>query len=289
MILVNARKLSLQHPVDYEEVRNWSESFTRLMEHPVGRQLFKEYLLVEHSDENMQFWEAVEVYKNVKNPAELPDIANDIYEQFVSANSTTEVNLDTRCKAALKEQLKTAITIDLFEEAQQQCLKLMERDSYGRFTRSLLYRKFLQQQISLEVVRSWGEKFDLLMQHTAGRQLFAEFLQNEKADENLCFWEAVQLYKKLPDRSQQLTNEARRIYDDFVSSESKTEISIDSKIRNQINKEIDQPNTKIFQDAENHIYHLMARDPYHRFVRSNLYKKTLEDAAKMKNPVEEVE
>ncbi len=87
---VSSRKLT--KPPEYEEVESWSHSFRALMRHPAGRRLFKKYLLMEHAEENILFWESIEIYRNLKEADKRKELARDIYDEFISPdNAKTEV------------------------------------------------------------------------------------------------------------------------------------------------------------------------------------------------------
>ena len=57
-----------------------------------GLELFRSFLLSEHSDENIEFWIACENYKNCKSSKQLPSIAAQIYEDFVAVQSRKQVS-----------------------------------------------------------------------------------------------------------------------------------------------------------------------------------------------------
>uniref|UniRef100_A0A3P9NBU2 Regulator of G protein signaling 19 n=1 Tax=Poecilia reticulata TaxID=8081 RepID=A0A3P9NBU2_POERE len=54
-----------------EEVRMWSQSFDKLMRNPAGRNVFREFLRTEYSEENMLFWLACEDLKQEINKSTL--------------------------------------------------------------------------------------------------------------------------------------------------------------------------------------------------------------------------
>jgi hypothetical protein len=79
--------------IDIEEIRSWGSSFDRLMRNPVGRKLFREFLVSEYSDENIAFWLACEQLKRENNPEKIEEKARFIYEDYISIISPKEVSI----------------------------------------------------------------------------------------------------------------------------------------------------------------------------------------------------
>ncbi|XP_009693184.1 PREDICTED: regulator of G-protein signaling 19-like, partial [Cariama cristata] len=73
-----------------EEVRGWAQSFDKLMKSPAGRNVFREFLRTEYSEENMLFWLACEELKNECNKHTIDEKARMIYEDYISILSPKE-------------------------------------------------------------------------------------------------------------------------------------------------------------------------------------------------------
>ncbi|KAK3736282.1 hypothetical protein QZH41_020754 [Actinostola sp. cb2023] len=101
-----------------------------------------------------------------------------------------------------------------------------------------------------------------------------EFLRMQYGDENLSFWLAVEEYRLMSDTDSR-NETARMIYEDYVSTLSPTEISLDAKIRASVDKEMSDPDENTFQLAQQHIFDLMYRDCFPRFLKSKCYKHLL--------------
>lgn len=69
----------------------WSRSFERLMRSPAGRNLFREFLRTEYSEENMLFWLACEDLRTEASNSVVQQKARYIYENYVSVLSPKEV------------------------------------------------------------------------------------------------------------------------------------------------------------------------------------------------------
>ncbi|XP_014187162.1 regulator of G-protein signaling 20 isoform X2 [Haplochromis burtoni] len=74
-----------------EEIRLWSQSFDKLMRNPAGRNVFREFLRTEYSEENMLFWLACEDLKQEMNKSAIEEKARSIYEDYISILSPKEV------------------------------------------------------------------------------------------------------------------------------------------------------------------------------------------------------
>ncbi|XP_076973745.1 regulator of G-protein signaling 19 isoform X1 [Tamandua tetradactyla] len=131
---------------------------------------------------------------------------------------------------------------------------------------------------SPEEVRSWAQSFDKLMHSPAGRATFREFLRTEYSEENMLFWLACEELKA--EANQHVVDEkARLIYADYVSILSPKEVSLDSRVREGINKKMQEPSAHTFDDAQLQIYTLMHRDSYPRFLGSPTFRALLHRGA----------
>nr|XP_031297487.1 LOW QUALITY PROTEIN: regulator of G-protein signaling 20 [Camelus dromedarius] len=127
---------------------------------------------------------------------------------------------------------------------------------------------------TLEEASAWAQSFDKLMLTPAGRNAFREFLRTEFSEENMLFWMACEELKQEASKTI-IEEKARTIYEDYISVLSPKEVSLDSRVREVINRNMAQPSPHIFDDAQLQIYTLMHRDSYPRFMNSALYKDLL--------------
>ncbi|KAM9001615.1 regulator of G-protein signaling 17 isoform 1-T2 [Sarcophilus harrisii] len=127
-------------------------------------------------------------------------------------------------------------------------------------------------------IMSWSQNFDKMMKTPAGRNLFREFLRTEYSEENLLFWLACEDLKK--EQNKKVVEEkARLIYEDYISILSPKEVSLDSRVREVINRNLLDPNPHMYEDAQLQIYTLMHRDSFPRFLNSQIYKSLIESTA----------
>ncbi|CAD5111865.1 DgyrCDS1131 [Dimorphilus gyrociliatus] len=129
---------------------------------------------------------------------------------------------------------------------------------------------------SVDEIRNWSESFDSLMSSTSGRRVFRDFLRSEYSEENMLFWLACEELKR--ENSPEVVEEkARLIYEDYISILSPKEVSLDSRVREVINRNMVDPSPNTFDEAQLQIYTLMHRDSYPRFLNSTMYKKMREE------------
>ncbi|XP_055785069.1 regulator of G-protein signaling 20-like [Salvelinus fontinalis] len=130
----------------------------------------------------------------------------------------------------------------------------------------------------LEDAMTWTMSFEKLMKSSAGRGCFRQFLRTEFSEENMMFWLACEELKKETNKTV-VEEKVRQIYKDFISILSPKEVSLDSRVRDVINKNMLEPTSHTFEDAQQQIYTLMQRDSYPRYMNSTAYAELLQDLA----------
>ncbi|KAL3316781.1 Regulator of G-protein signaling [Cichlidogyrus casuarinus] len=124
---------------------------------------FRQFLLQEHSEENLDFYKAVTAWKKqLKNlPFGLKSSAFSIYQDYIADNAINWVNLDCNVSKQIFSHLSTGNTLpadmkqvspqqadqtvpkSIFDSALREIYYLMERDSFPRFLDSTSYQQFL--------------------------------------------------------------------------------------------------------------------------------------------------
>ncbi|XP_028849620.1 regulator of G-protein signaling 19 isoform X2 [Denticeps clupeoides] len=132
---------------------------------------------------------------------------------------------------------------------------------------------------SVEEMKLWAQSFDKLMKNPAGRNVFREFLRTEYSEENMLFWLACEDLKKELNKSA-IEEKARMIYEDYISILSPKEVSLDSRVREVINRRMQEPSPHTFEDAQLQIYTLMHRDSYPRFLNSSIYRSLVQGGSR---------
>ena len=136
------------------------------------------------------------------------------------------------------------------------------------------------------------------MRIAEGSSLYHDFLQREFSNENLEFWQAVEDYKNNT-KPKEMTAKAQQIYKDFltVNQSSKKQqvcfffknsfknsfknwfncyviqVNVDAETRTitLANIQCDNPDEHAFDRAQRRIQHMMERDSYQRFLKSDVF------------------
>lgn len=124
-------------------------------------------------------------------------------------------------------------------------------------------------------VKRWAISFFNLVKDEQGLREFEDFLRTEYSLENIRFWKEVEDMKSGPRSTIEETVD--RICSEFLSKNSPREINVDSKTLETVNKSREEMRGKpesmryILDPAQEHIYLLMKKDSYPRFLRSEQY------------------
>ncbi|XP_070088629.1 regulator of G-protein signaling 11 isoform X12 [Equus caballus] len=126
-------------------VDRWGFSFRELLEDPMGRAHFMEFLRKEFSAENLSFWEACEELRH-GGQAQVPALVDAVYEQFLAPGAARWVNIDSHTMERTLEGLRRPHRYVL-DDAQLHIYMLMKKDSYPRFLKSDMYRGLLAEAV----------------------------------------------------------------------------------------------------------------------------------------------
>mmetsp|Transcript_26664 Transcript_26664/g.32338 ORF Transcript_26664/g.32338 Transcript_26664/m.32338 type:complete len:645 (+) Transcript_26664:250-2184(+) len=126
-----------------------------LMNHKLSRQVFREFLELEHGNENILFYDHVEDYRRHFDEAtdeEREKRGSYIISEYLGARSENAVNVPSKMYDAAAKVLETkSFTKDCFEEQQAEIYKLMDRDLFHRFKNTVIYTALM------EKVRSYDD------------------------------------------------------------------------------------------------------------------------------------
>uniref|UniRef100_A0A8C6PBL4 RGS domain-containing protein n=1 Tax=Nothobranchius furzeri TaxID=105023 RepID=A0A8C6PBL4_NOTFU len=119
--------------VTFRPAGEFCRSSWALLTNQYGLAMFRHFLKSEFSEENLDFWLAVERYKNTRPFSKMAARAETIYNEFISANG---VNVDSFVRESTNQSLQFGVSPTSFQQAQDQIFTLMESDSYQRFLKS---------------------------------------------------------------------------------------------------------------------------------------------------------
>ncbi|XP_060081758.1 regulator of G-protein signaling 7-like [Ylistrum balloti] len=129
-------------------------------------------------------------------------------------------------------------------------------------------------------VKKWSFSFYELVSDQTGLSEFEKYLEKEYSQENIRFWNEVEKLKDCPYK--ELKDRMDRIYKEFLEKGSTCEVNVDSKTMEQVHKNLKEkfgPRRRYAYDpAQEHIYNLMKKDSYARYLRSDHYKQLLVQA-----------
>ncbi|XP_051490939.1 regulator of G-protein signaling 9 isoform X1 [Apus apus] len=125
-------------------------------------------------------------------------------------------------------------------------------------------------------VERWAFNFSELMRDPKGRQNFQLFLKKEFSGENLGFWEACEDLK-YGDQSK-VKEKAEEIYKLFLAPGARRWVNIDGTTMGITVKGLKHPHRYVLDAAQTHIYMLMKKDSYGRYLKSPVYKEMLAKA-----------
>ncbi|XP_052766944.1 uncharacterized protein LOC128207825 isoform X2 [Mya arenaria] len=129
-------------------------------------------------------------------------------------------------------------------------------------------------------IRMWALRFEALLQDATGCLEFEHFLKKEYSLENIRFYKACKELIVCPNSD--VARWKAEIEREFLTPGAPCEVNIDCKTLEQVLKQLHSDNDVscksrfIFQPAMEHVYGLMKKDSYTRFIRSDQYKQLLE-------------
>ncbi|GAB6020465.1 hypothetical protein CHUAL_003156 [Chamberlinius hualienensis] len=125
-------------------------------------------------------------------------------------------------------------------------------------------------------VRLWAISLGDLLSDPTGINEFQIYLKKEYSHENIRFWKAVRVLHKAG--KSQVECLTKQIYNEFVVRGAVCEVNLDSRTVELTMTAMANPNRFIFDMAQQHVYSLMNKDSYPRFIRSDAYKSLLANA-----------
>ncbi|KAM4605476.1 regulator of G-protein signaling 11 [Polymixia lowei] len=125
-------------------------------------------------------------------------------------------------------------------------------------------------------VERWGFSFMELLNDSMGKKEFMTYLEKEFSAENLCFWQACEDLRH--GESSRIVEKVEEVYKQFLAPGAARWVNIDSKTMDKTLQGIKRPHRFVMDDAQMHIYFLMKKDSYPRYLKSDLYKSMLAKA-----------
>ncbi|CAB1311844.1 unnamed protein product, partial [Coregonus sp. 'balchen'] len=121
-------------------------------------------------------------------------------------------------------------------------------------------------------VERWTFSFGELLSDPRGRDDFRLFLKKEFSGENLAFWEACEDLKW--GTAATMNDKAQQVYKTFLARGAPRWINIDGKTMEVTVKGLKHPHRYVLDAAQTHIFMLMKKDSYGRYLKSPVFKDT---------------
>lgn len=127
-----------------------------ILEHPQGAAYFQRFLAQEFSEECLLFCQDVTQYRKKSHelqPLDQQALAQELYHRYISDDSDTQVNL----KSTVRDKIEKHVVVkkkknnhemplaDVFEDAENEILHLMEKDKFTRFKNSVYFDNLLKE------------------------------------------------------------------------------------------------------------------------------------------------
>uniref|UniRef100_A0A3Q3LK48 Regulator of G protein signaling 9a n=1 Tax=Labrus bergylta TaxID=56723 RepID=A0A3Q3LK48_9LABR len=118
-------------------------------------------------------------------------------------------------------------------------------------------------------VERWSFSFFELLSDLRGRDDFKVFLKKEF--ENLAFWEAAEELKW--GTASSMSTKAETIFRTFLAPGAPRWINIDGRTMGLTVKGLDHPHRYVLEAAQTHVFLLMKKDTFFRYLKSPVYKE----------------
>uniref|UniRef100_A0A672FWC0 Regulator of G protein signaling 9a n=1 Tax=Salarias fasciatus TaxID=181472 RepID=A0A672FWC0_SALFA len=119
-------------------------------------------------------------------------------------------------------------------------------------------------------VERWSFSLFELLSDLRGRDDFKIFLKKEFSGENLAFWEAAEELKW--GTASSMSTKAETIFKTFLAPGAPRWINIDGRTMGLTVKGLDHPHRYVLEAAQTHVFLLMKKDTFFRYLKSPVYK-----------------
>ncbi|XP_063071011.1 regulator of G-protein signaling 9a [Engraulis encrasicolus] len=119
-------------------------------------------------------------------------------------------------------------------------------------------------------VERWSFSLFELLNDPRGRKDFKVFLKKEFSGENLAFWEAAEEMKWGSAAS--MADQSQAIFKLFLAPGAPRWINIDGRTMGLTVKGLDHPHRYVLDAAQTHVFLLMKKDTFFRYLKSPVYK-----------------
>lgn len=127
-------------------------------------------------------------------------------------------------------------------------------------------------------LKRWTLALEELLADPTGLREFEIYLRKEYSHENILFWNAVQELRHGSQRD--VAQRIRAIHEEFIARGAPCEVNLDGRTLELTQEAVREPCSRFALDAaQQHVFTLMEKDTYPRFLRSEHYRQLLVRAA----------
>ncbi|XP_078415415.1 regulator of G-protein signaling 11 [Cetorhinus maximus] len=207
---------------------------------------------------------------------------NNIHRTKVKLNSAFyKREIEYYKKALTRSRVKSSLTLEGFVK---HCEQYLPHDpivsgclpSNPWVTSGTLYWTMNADLVTIPTrlrVERWAFNLGELLHDPFGRQQLRYFLEREFSAENLSFWEACEDVQY--GEQSKVEEKVEAIFEQFLAAGASKWVNIDSKTMEKTLDGLQIPHRYVFEDAQMHIYMLMKKDSYPRYLKSDMYKNIL--------------
>ena len=289
-----------------------------ILKNPAVLGFMEAFAAKQFCDENLRFFIGVEQWLealHVKSETDQASEAMAIYNEFIAANSPTEICLSSKTRETVEEGLKKIPPVNtVFDAALEEVYGTLQRDLYLRFKASddlkILKQLLAMKRTADDIVSHFhriGVMPDSLWTNPNFKiadinfkeipletvlsdkymvRVFTTFLTKSHAAENVMLVLSVKGFKKLFKEKDEITREiAWLIYVAFILQGSEYQVSTDKFERQKIAFQLGKPKIDMFDKVHDACY-ILQRAQYTTFKTSDDFKtleKVLIDAKKLKD------
>nr|XP_039269458.1 uncharacterized protein LOC120344347 [Styela clava] len=179
------------------------------------------------------------------------------------------IKTTSRFRRIAKDQMKMwsqrRNTIESEDQTRRQQTNMLRVSASGRV--SLRQKNINNAENRLSLFRNTAESLLTLMKQPEMLQAFRTFLKSEYSEENLDFWLECEEYRNM--KANRRKKMAAKIYATYLDAKAPREINIDAGTRARTESHLENPRENTFEEAQKHIFDLMERDSFRRFITSD--------------------
>jgi len=259
-----------------------------VLQHPQCCGVFKDFLERESSPQTLLFLLDIEEFKRIPNATFQNLQARKIFTKYIHEMAIFPVPLSAETRATVVSELSSA-SFGIFKAAGGEVLRYMEEYQFPDFVSSpdmvrvegiirgegSAVRQKRRQSITI-VTPGLADARSLrqILQHQTSTRFFKDFCMRTYINESLLFWLDADHYVNLPN-SDYMKRTALKICRKFVFDRARMQINIGYETKQDILKNLADPQRFLFRRAQEEIFRLLDQDAMPKFAAGPEYRAML--------------